>query len=378
MPNLSEKRIFQLIGSLYEVAQRSSAEAWTEVYDEMASILSCGPGSMTICFPEAGTFDLVSHNLDAAGLREYNEYYAGISPFRPILMNMRHGDLFVRSDVMPDEEYVKTELYQDFMRRYDIFNYRYEVLFESGGGQFGMTFSRPRSSPYFSDELVRVIDVIAPHLRRAFKVYAELISVGRENRAMAEAFDRIPRCVFIVDKNYKLVFANQSAHDLASEADGIELARNGVIRSSVGGRHLRSLLDEVFAPAGDAGTGSVRLFPRPSGRRPLEVVASPFTGDNGFISGQPLALLFVTDPEQSTRSAEAILMELHGLTASEAHIASLLAEGHSLAEICSELDIKQNTVKTHLKNIFAKTGTNRQSELVKLILSGSSSLKGMS
>jgi DNA-binding CsgD family transcriptional regulator len=53
----------------------------------------------------------------------------------------------------------------------------------------------------------------------------------------------------------------------------------------------------------------------------------------------------------------------------------LLAEGKSFAEACVEMAITDNTGRTHLKRIFSKTDTNRQSALVKLILNGPANIR---
>ena len=42
-------------------------------------------------------------------------------------------------------------------------------------------------------------------------------------------------------------------------------------------------------------------------------------------------------------------------------------QGSSVAETASALAISQNTVKTHLQNIFAKTGSTRQPQLLRLV-----------
>ena len=50
-------------------------------------------------------------------------------------------------------------------------------------------------------------------------------------------------------------------------------------------------------------------------------------------------------------------------------MASLLAQNERSEAIASGLGIQQSTVVFHLRNIFAKTGTNRQVDLVVLLLS---------
>ncbi|MHA6688896.1 response regulator [Devosia sp. A449] len=63
-----------------------------------------------------------------------------------------------------------------------------------------------------------------------------------------------------------------------------------------------------------------------------------------------------------------ILARAFGLTPAEARVALALADGKQPAQIAADLDIARTTVVFHLRNIFQKTGTNRQAELVALLL----------
>jgi DNA-binding CsgD family transcriptional regulator len=199
---------------------------------------------------------------------------------------------------------------------------------------------------------------------------------------MAEAFDRIPQCVLIVDRDQRLVFANNSGRELIKRKDGIELGRDGRLKTwfSTDQRRLNARLGSVSS-GDDPGSEGHRWFlqiSRPSGGRPLAVMMSQFKNDG--LAGvehqqQQLAILFISDLEQDAKAVENVLCQMHGLTAAEARIASMLADGRSLNEICEILEIKQNTARSHLKQVFSKTGTSRQGELVKLILSGPANLR---
>ena len=57
------------------------------------------------------------------------------------------------------------------------------------------------------------------------------------------------------------------------------------------------------------------------------------------------------------------------LTAAEAKLTRLLASGNSSTEIARALSIQPNSVRVHLKSIYAKTGAHSQAELVRMLLS---------
>jgi DNA-binding CsgD family transcriptional regulator len=66
---------------------------------------------------------------------------------------------------------------------------------------------------------------------------------------------------------------------------------------------------------------------------------------------------------------------LFGLTHSERRVLSCVAEGLPIAEIARRLNIGEATARTHLHQIFEKTGMRRQAELVALIASFSLPLR---
>ena len=60
---------------------------------------------------------------------------------------------------------------------------------------------------------------------------------------------------------------------------------------------------------------------------------------------------------------------IHGLSETQAKIVALIAGGHDLSAIASQLGVTSNTVKTHLKRTFEKTGVNSQVELLRKLVS---------
>lgn len=63
-----------------------------------------------------------------------------------------------------------------------------------------------------------------------------------------------------------------------------------------------------------------------------------------------------------------LLRATYDCTAREATLAGALADGCTLTEAATMLGISIHTARTHLKRVFRKTGTNRQAELLRLVL----------
>ena len=63
-----------------------------------------------------------------------------------------------------------------------------------------------------------------------------------------------------------------------------------------------------------------------------------------------------------------LLCPLFGMTPAEARVASQVLEGGSADAMATRLGVSVNTIKTQLKAVFVKTNTNRQVDLLKLLL----------
>lgn len=63
-----------------------------------------------------------------------------------------------------------------------------------------------------------------------------------------------------------------------------------------------------------------------------------------------------------------LLQKTHGLTPAEARVAIALLEGSSAREVANYLGVSFNTVRTQIKEIYAKLGVNSRANFIKLML----------
>jgi DNA-binding CsgD family transcriptional regulator len=132
-----------------------------------------------------------------------------------------------------------------------------------------------------------------------------------------------------------------------------------VVASTPGATH--ALYRASSSPRGEAGRVQV---PR-CGQTPLTLLVEPHPQ---AAYGSAAAVVFATDAAaRGPRDEE--LAARHGLTPAECCVAQLLCAGADLEQIARELAISRNTVRGHLKQIFCKTRSHRQTELVCKLLS---------
>jgi len=105
-----------------------------------------------------------------------------------------------------------------------------------------------------------------------------------------------------------------------------------------------------------------RMLPR----SPFTLLAAPFVRLEELSSRRPAVVLVFVDPDSQPRSRSTVLRAAYGLSPSECRITELLAAGHTISDIADRSGRTVGGTRFQLKSIFRKTGTHRQTELVKL------------
>lgn len=187
-----------------------------------------------------------------------------------------------------------------------------------------------------------------------------------------EALNRISVGVFLLDSNRKVLFRNRRAEALLDERDGISLSQDSLLRGEKPQQTqaLRDIVDRAIERSAmniRQGSDAVALE-RKSGKRPLIAVACPL-GKGPAAPGEPVVGLFVTDPQWRSSDAAQAVAQLYGLSPAETRLALALVRGLRLDEIAEEFGLSRNTVSYTLKNLFRKTETDRQADLISLFIS---------
>jgi DNA-binding CsgD family transcriptional regulator len=240
------------------------------------------------------------------------------------------------------------------------------------GVQAGVALHRTgRVGRYESDDLER-FSVLYGHLEKALAIGFRLGALGALQQCTTELLDRNPAAVLLLDEQKRIVYANRSAEALRSSGDGIRLSSDGIValRKQDHDR-LQSLIARVLAAVTSPGAcpGGVMRVLRPSGKRPYAIVVAPVSRRYPVLSVlRPAVCIMITDPDTQRPLPSQRVQAAFGLTAAEARLASLLASGAELRSAAAELKITYGTARARLAEIFQKTETRRQGELIKLLL----------
>jgi DNA-binding CsgD family transcriptional regulator len=193
--------------------------------------------------------------------------------------------------------------------------------------------------------------------------------------------DHLPIGIIFLGSDMYIHQANETARSVLNQRDGL-LEQNQKLVTSTSNQTLalqkivKRVLSEATCNVNIESHKSAIAVSRPSSRRSFELLVTTFPRSNK--EGPPrdiCPVLFIFDPESEVEPIAEIIMQLYKLTAAETKIAIMLMQGSTLQEISVTLGIVKETARKQLQSVFWKTNTNRQSELVLLLIRGTAGLR---
>jgi DNA-binding CsgD family transcriptional regulator len=257
-------------------------------------------------------------------------------------------------------------------------------IYHVGGAQFvdtdshraGIAILRDEKAGIWSEGELRVIDEILPHLRRALNIHSEFTFLRLRQDALLKGLDRLVIGLILYDHNAQPVYINPTARAIIESHPGMQLVDEELILTNPEDeKNLRKIIvDTAAIDPDDSWKQSVAVgITHPDVDAPLPLLVTPMhanliTSDLDY-DGAKVAV-FLSDPNLQQPISIDNLVSVYNLTPSEAQVAISLANGHSIDEIANSSHHSAHTIRSQLKSVFRKTGVSRQSELIKLLLTG--------
>jgi DNA-binding CsgD family transcriptional regulator len=188
-----------------------------------------------------------------------------------------------------------------------------------------------------------------------------MVESSLERDCLVHALEYFPVGVILADSTGAILYTNAAAAEAVHRDDGLHVHHNQLTALNRGeDLRLRALI-------GGRRSGGV-LISHPERKHPYQVWVVPLHATRSTRSRCVATLVFVCDSEHARTDAEEVLEDFYDFTPSEARLANQLMNGATLSDSASALGIRLQTAKSHLKRIFSKTHTQRQSELVHLLM----------
>ena len=194
------------------------------------------------------------------------------------------------------------------------------------------------------------------HWRRVLQLRGHLHDGPPVGSLLARTLEALPCPVLLLDDERRMLLANRAAHARLQAGEALTELRGRLV---AGGADREAFEADWAAMCADsAGTGRTFALRRNGESAGLLLDVTALDG-----AGERIWLLRLAETTASRRQLAAGWRLQFALTASECRVGLALLEHGDAVSVAAALGVAGNTVRSHLKTMFAKTGTHSQAAL---------------
>ncbi|MCK0508165.1 helix-turn-helix transcriptional regulator [Aromatoleum anaerobium] len=300
----------------------------------------------------------------------YETFFYAMDPF----VNLPADRMTMVDEMINEADWLKSAIYQEFLKPLNI---RYYMGADLGGSEdpiCRLRVSRPLGSTPFGERERTICSLLLAHLKCAVGLRSRQDVVEAERSVYAGTLERLSIGAVILDKKGRVLKTNHAADEILADKNGVSLV-HGTLQASYGSenRELHRLINQAIAGHRNSGPGvvSAMSITRSSGHGNLGIlVRTAPLAEWSESATRPAAVVVIRDSESRVQASQSLMKRLYGLTPAESTLTLKLLDGLTVDEAAEELSISRNTARCQLRAIFAKTGVTRQTELLRMLLSG--------
>jgi DNA-binding CsgD family transcriptional regulator/PAS domain-containing protein len=351
-------RVSEVIGTAYDAAL--DPQLWPRVLDGLSEIVNCKAASIMMMDPI--DHNKLSMSIDFGTDPEWTHLlhtvYAGLCPIGPIMMFAEIDEPACMWDYITEEEFRETRFYQEWCRPQDFYHFAGAVIAKTAKEVGSLSFIRGRWDPAFDKQDFSVIAILSPHIRRAVTIAGLLKHQAVELASLNSVMNQLTTAILVVDAKGRLLSANAAAEELLLREAGMRLHEGRLSLND--GTPGNGVLERALA----ACSGRAELVPIADGEGRSRLTAAVMPVD----ATRATFAVLVHNPPPTLPAMGRPLAAAFGLTPREVAVLMPLMEGKSPAEIADILGVSLATVRSHLARLFEKTHTERQADLVRVIM----------
>jgi DNA-binding CsgD family transcriptional regulator/PAS domain-containing protein len=365
---IEQGRLSDHIGAIYDAAL--DPRLWPSTIEASCQLLkscACGIAAVDVMDPSANIS--AQFGIDQAYLE-----LLGNGSRHPLIKNLMRssiGEVGSAVSKMTEEGFRNSVLYQRWNEPkgyvVDLFNVTLE---RTATAVIHLGFVRHETVGIADAETLRDLSLLFPHYRRAVLIGKTIEQTRVEATSLSDALDGLAASVFLLDAANRIVYLNRAAESMLDEGLVARKSGDAIIICD-------KTADSTLRKTGAAIVGgellnqeSIAIAVRGLDGQPYIAHVLPLTSGVRQKAGrsyQAISALFLRSARFARPAALDAMAQLYSLTPAEVKTLVGVVELGSIPAAAKTHDVSRETIKTHLKRIFEKTGTSRQADLVKLL-----------
>jgi DNA-binding CsgD family transcriptional regulator len=361
-----------LIGRIYDASLET--EAWPQLLCDMADLCGVENAALVVHDSRAEFSSVLTPRADPDVVSAYGSYWWQHDPTAAMTAGVPVGQI-TTLETTGRRRFLDSTFHNEYWRHSGLGAERVATNLMTDNGAFSsIVLQASRGRDVIEPDAHRAFAALVPHLVRAVSISCRLQRLEIKNTAAqltGQSASATSSAIFIVDARMRLVHTDSAAETYLRPGSPLRLGDTTFgLADATADSDLRAAVAACAEQIRvDVAPGARIVVRHPDGRVALSIEVLPFRIRAGLMGGaSPVAMLLVTDPQNTREQKIARLRDHFRLTRAEALLALEMLEGDGRAAAAARCGISVNTARTHLTRIFDKTGVNRQAELIRVIL----------
>src|SRR5215469_10236182 len=358
-----------VVGTIYDCALDPAL--WPDAIAEVCKAANFAAGGIEVTDLSSGSCRIQQYwNFDSHWLERMPEYAGDVAEIWasiPNLMTRPLDEPLCVARESPQLVSSSFRYYREWVRPQGFIDAACLMVMRERDRIGALSMSRHESAGAVTDGDLDVLQLLAPHIRRAVAISDVLNMQAIKIGTFESAFDLLQAGVLFADHDCKIIHANRAARAMLEKGSPIQSVY-GELNTQL--PQTTAALKKAVAVAVEPAIGRMGIgvpVPQSEGDPACIHVLPLMTGDTrSRLAPRASAALFVTVKNGGAGPPAESIAAVFDLSPAEIRILQRLLAGRAPAEIADDLAVALPTVRKHLASIFAKTDTSRQSDLVRL------------
>ncbi len=302
---------------------------------------------------------------------ELGSEYAGIWALQSGLPSWEVGVVHHLPNILPRNEFLNGRFYKEVLSKFDQDDYIGMLAAKDGSRIAPLTLSTLTATGTFSERALKFVTLLSSHICKSAKITYALELKSLEATRLESILDALSSGIYLVQRDGRLVFMNKAAESQMKRGLGLQVLNSRVTtHNTSAAQQLSQAINSEY----EAQSSPISIaLPHENGGMIATVICLDKGNRQNLASNTNPAIfaIFVQNPEIAMPFPGEGFAKLYGLTPAELRITLTMAPGLGPQGAAEILGLSITTVKSHLQNVFAKTGTNRQGDLMQLLMRSS-------
>ncbi len=292
--------------------------------------------------------------------------YSQKTPVNPWFMSSSRyqpGSIISSPELITTDDFIQTDFYREVLRPRSIFHRMCGVVQRHANHIHYIVLHRKKEQAAFNADDCGILLRLMPHLLTTFGIRARCQTSARLIEIMGCVLHTHLPSIFVVDRNGCVIYQDQETQPSSFPYLGLYVDK-GMLMAADATAHRQ--LREAILRLGTTNEADKCAILELTGNADVPRLRLSLRSITASHQDEKLIVVTISNLKQEEGLALRSFADQFALTPAEERVSALILQGMSPSRVATLLYLSEHTVRSHLKQIFRKTNTHRQAELMNL------------